>query len=169
MRDHLRALLATTNDWLKFAEAKNLAALAFAGAAIGSYVRAVDIVGLPVLAKSLVSCGIAGLTIAAIAALVSFMPTIKIPFLDAKRVPREADNLLFYGDIAYYKPSELLTRTKEVLGTSSHEAIDEHYATQIIINSRIAIRKNKIFVVAGWAALLGITLLAAGGVARLVT
>ncbi len=157
-----------TNDWLKFAEAKNLAALVFAGAAIGAYVRAVDIVCLPKLTKGLVSAGIAGLTLAGVIALISFIPTLEIPFLYAKRAPKESDNLVFYGDIAHYQPSEFLTLTKTLIGEKDHDGIDEQYAAQIVVNARIALRKYRIFTAACWSGLVGIALLATGAITRLL-
>jgi hypothetical protein len=169
MREHLRFVLATTNEWLKFGEAKNLAALAFSGAAIGSYVRAVDIVCLPLTPKILVSAGIAGLTIAGICALLSFMPILDSPFLYAQRATQDSDNLLFYGHIAHYQPSEFLARTAILLQQEHHDAIDERYAEQIITNSRIALRKYQFFNIACWSGLIGILLLGAGAVTRLLT
>jgi hypothetical protein len=159
MKDHLQFVLTTTNDWLKFGEAKNLAALAFAGTAIGAYVRAVDIINLPIAVKIFVSAGIAGLTIAGISALLSFIPTLNIPYLYSKRAPQDSDNLLFYGHIAHYQPSEFLERTEKLVGQQHHDAIDEHYAAQIITNARIALRKYRLFSAACWSGLAGIILL----------
>jgi len=168
LHEHLRFVLALVSDWLKFAEAKNLAAVAFAGAAIGLYIRGVDIVSLPFAVKLLVSVGIAGLTLAGLCALVSFIPTIKIPLLYSQRAPQESDNLIYYGDLANYQPSEFLTRTEAMLGLQQHEALDEYYAQQIIVNARIALRKYKIFSLACWSGLTGLIFLGVGAIVRLL-
>jgi hypothetical protein len=119
--------------------------------------------------KLLVSAGITGLTLAGISALVSFIPILNVPFLDAQRAPRDSDNMLFYGHIAYYQPSEFLTRTQVLLGAQHQEPVDEQYAAQIITNARIALRKYQLFSAACWSGLAGIILLAAGAITRLLT
>ena len=169
MREHLRNVLTLTNDWLKFAEAKNALALAFVAAITSAYIRGLDIRVLPLAPRILISAGIASLAVAAVSALASFLPTLLMPYLNAQRAPTPQDNLLYFGDLAQYKPSELLTHTAAVLRYGGlPDPIDEHYAAQIVTNARIALRKYRHFTVTCWAGLIGVVLLTAGAVTRLL-
>lgn len=168
LSEHLRFVLSLVNKWLRFGEAKNAAALAFAGAAVGLYIRSIDILSFPLAARLLVSGGIAAFTVAGFCALVSFIPILARPFVHSERAPRDSDNLLNFGDIAYYQPSEFLTHTKDLLGIQNHEMVHEHYAHQVVINARIALRKYRIFNLVCWSGLTGIAFLGLGALTRLL-
>jgi hypothetical protein len=169
MREHLRSLLTITNDWLKFAEAKNTLILVFCAALASAYVRGLVISVLPSTPRILIIAGVAALGGAAVSALTSFLPILRVPFVDALRAPRANDNLLYFGDIANYSPSEFLTSTAAALAcTTRPDRIDEHYAAQIVTNSRIALKKYRHFTIACWLGFGGVALLTAGAAIHLL-
>lgn len=158
MEENLRTIFANVNEWLKFAEAKNAALVAANGAAL------FGALGLLTGDKPLASwlhlylielavCLLAGLVIA----FISFLPEIQIPQARA-RTPRPGENLLFYGDIALHSPDTYLNALRSLYGFQNDPAvpIESHYAEQIVVNSRIAVRKYRRFNNALWMTLAGL-------------
>lgn len=167
MTEHLRFVLTLTNEWLRFAEAKNGVALAFVAAVVGVYTRSA-LASLSGIAKLAIEVAIVCFAIAALSALTSFIPQIKLPVLDSRRQPESDDNLLFYGHLASYRPTELLTITGNALGVTTHQNIDEQYAAQIVINARITLKKYNHFSLACWSLLVGLLLIAAGELTNVI-
>jgi hypothetical protein len=90
----------------------------------------------------------------------SFIPQVKFPWIVSLRQTTPKDNLFFFGDIANYSAEEFV----EVLyhASTMKPAINKlqcDLAGQIITNSRIGLRKFRLFTVAVWIAVAGISLL----------
>jgi hypothetical protein len=155
MEERLRNILTLTNDWLKFAETKNAGLLVFSGAAIiGAHRSTATETPTPLIQWTL-TVGAALLLIAAILCLLSFLPTIRVPLLESKRAPAQDDNLLFYGHIAAYRPTEYLAKLQAATNTATTTAMDEQFAQQIVTNAQIAVRKYRHFSAAAWLAVPG--------------
>ena len=139
----LRFSLANINNWLRFAEAKNAAlVVANIGASFGALRLAATQNLYPTAYYYALIAG-GTLLLATGIALASFIPQLKIPWLAQLRAARSRDNVLFYGHIANYTPENYL---KELYARRGHKleeinALERDYAEQMIINSRIALRK----------------------------
>jgi hypothetical protein len=152
----LIVILGMVNDWLKFAEAKNAVLVALSGAATGgilSYlssnadVAASLVVGL--VAAQLV------LLLSLLVALVSFFPQTDLArWLTRNDEPTdESDNLYFYGHLAKYAPHDLVERIASLYVGTGQCPVPPYrshldLASQIVINSRIAAAKLRLFAIA---------------------
>lgn len=153
VENRLDGLLNRVIDWLKFAEAKNTAAVGLASTALGVIVTFL-LAGPPVptLAGAGLALGAFSLMLSLMLAVGSFLPSTDLEkhLLGVRERPTPHDNLLFYGHLARYEPHALA------------EAIVEHYfddegntaapskfsidlAGQIVTNARITVRKLALF------------------------
>lgn len=162
----LTANLTRTIDWLKFAEAKNGALLAFVSAwtvAIANLIAkdggppAAFVGVLPVAAYLFI---VAGLVL-----LVSIVPRISLSsFFRSSGASNRPVNYLFYGDIADKGIVEFPDKIKAKYLPSDGEAATDGYltdlATQLHVNSTIARFKFRMFRVAGWITVAGLAVLA---------
>jgi hypothetical protein len=84
--------------------------------------------------------------------LISFLPQIEIPLIRARSPSNEHDNLLFYGDICDYDASTYLKALCSRYGfpLDSIGPFEENLAQSIVINSRISMRKYRLFRTAVW-------------------
>ena len=169
MEERLRYIFANTNEWLKFAETKNAGLLVFAAAAIVGAQRSTSTETLTGMTQWALTLGTILLAAAAVLCLLSFIPQVRIPWLDSARAPTEEDNLLFYGHIADYRPTEYLAKLRTASNAQTAPTpIEDHYAQQIVTNARIAVRKYKCFNVAAYLAIAGgIFILAAAPLTKL--
>lgn len=165
IEDRLRDILAGVNDWLKFAEAKNGALLAANLAAIfgitskdfqdcylGRLCSAYSIIPITLLVLSVLIC------------LISFAPKVAIPSARHGGKPRDGANLIFYGDLARFEPLPYLEALAKASGqeTAAFGGLAVAYATQAIINSRIALKKYRCFNWALWFTIAAILIPAFG-------
>jgi hypothetical protein len=147
---HLREVLASVNEWLRFAEGKNTTALTRGSAALGVLVqfivshdgpwRSGTVAGLMLSAALLV--------LSLFVSLLSFLPQTTVEQPSRARQSRVEDNLLFYGHLARHDPEALVramsTRYFEpTSGASGAYASD--VAFQVVANSRITVRKLNLF------------------------
>jgi hypothetical protein len=167
MEQKLTQVFALVNEWLRYAEAKNgaLAALAAAALATVSNVLATaaaltttfKVLGVTTAVCFAFSCSIA---------LLSFVPLVNRPKLSSDRKgvnDAEKDNLLFFGDLCKYTPTEFLdSMTRRYFEKDEYVAADEKYyldlAEQIIVNSRITAIKFRFFKVGVWFLIAAIPL-----------
>lgn len=153
MEDRLKYILSLVNNWLKFAESKNAALLA---ADTTLALGLLKMLQSNVLSNQFlilyISFSILILILSAIICLISFLPQLIIPWLATTHRPSETDNLLFYGDIAKYDPQRylLLLHNQVTKDTPEIDLYEEDIAEQIIVNSRIALRKFRLFNMALW-------------------
>lgn len=165
IHDELKSIFDYVNDWLKFAETKNAALVAFDGAAVLGLISISENLGSgQVTAKGCIVVAFVFLSISLLIALVSFLPqTRSIKALPATIKPQEDrlgnDNLYFFEHILKYRPEDYLTKIKQ--GFESMDLADSSgtkktqintlsvdLSQQIIINSQIASRKYHYFKVA---------------------
>ncbi len=136
--------LERTNYWLSFAEAKNAALLAFNIAVIAfvaDFQKDFPVMSTLVMIAFIVS---------SLTCLCSFIPnSANRPKPGPKYLP--SDNLLFWKDIAYFEDEEkYLDRVIERYFPGDAVEIAEKsmfidFSSEIVINSRIAMRKYDIF------------------------
>ena len=153
VENRLDALLNRVIDWLKFAEAKNTAAVGLASTALGVIVTFL-IAGPPVpnLAGVGLAVGAVALMVSLMLAVASFLPSTNFEkhILGERARPTARDNLLFYGHLARYEPRALAVAIAEQYFdepgetlTPSKFAVD--LAGQIVTNARITVRKLAFF------------------------
>jgi hypothetical protein len=153
VEDRMSGLLDRVVDWLKFAEAKNTAAVGLASTALGVIVTFL-IAGPPVpaLAGGGLAVGAVALMLSLMLAVASFLPSTNFEkhVLGERERPTARDNLLFYGHLARYEPRALAVAIAEQYFdepgetlTPSKFAID--LAGQIVTNARITVRKLALF------------------------
>ena len=155
----LESILVNVNDWLKFAETKNAGILVFAGAAIATMMSflgsSYDIqhewkIGL--------FTGITFLSVACLLAVWSFIPRTKIVFRSFGK-PSDTDNLQFYGHLCKYNPCLLVEKISKEYYENDLNLVSKNYrdiATQIVVNSGIAMDKYIIFKIAAWVLFIGL-------------
>lgn len=158
MEEQLKTIFANINEWLRFAEAKNGALLAANAATIFGAIQVVLgerelnfwwYLYLYVLIFFIV--------LSIIITLVSFLPRTKIPWIRQIGEKQKYDNLLFFGDISKYTPSDYIEHVIKLYGKDiTPSRLDYIYAEQIVINSRIASKKYEFFRVAMWCTIAGI-------------
>lgn len=168
MEERLRYVLTTVNEWLKFAEAKN-GALLVADIAIlfGVFSLLNESSGQRVLIHLAIPLVIVSTT----SSLVSFLPQLKVfSFTSKKRTGKKA-SLIFYGHIAEYEPQSYVEALHAESGAepAAIVSIEVDYAQQIIINSRIAVRKYLCFKVGLWLTVLALLLLLVASLMSIMT
>jgi Family of unknown function (DUF5706) len=149
MEDRLKYILSAVNDWLRFAENKNAAVLVADSALMfGVLTLLKDVAAPKTWIVGCVSFGVLLLSLSAVCSLVSFIPKLEIPWLSSRRKAKEDDNLLFYAHIANYEPLSYLNTLYAQCDTKPGTLLIEvNYAGQIVINSRIALKKYRCFCV----------------------
>lgn len=149
----LADLLVRVIDWLKFAEAKNTAAVGLSSTALGVIVTFL-VAGPPVPDPAGIglSVGAVLLMVSLLLAVASFLPSTNLEkhLLGARQEPADADNLLFYGHIARYEPRALVRAiATHYYGLTGESAEPSRYAVdlagQIVTNARITVRKLQFF------------------------
>lgn len=150
--EHHQRNLDRAIDFLKFAEAKNGAAIAFASALILATLQ---------LRSELVNLKLhelAGCVFALVAALIcarSFIPVMNWRLGSSKK---SLKNILFFGDIAEMSASEYSQQLADSLPNEASLLI-ENYAVQTTTVSRIASAKMKSFALAAMLLAIGALLL----------
>lgn len=147
--DLLDKTLSKTNDWLKFAEAKNGAIVAVVCTVMFGMNRVViNLEELPryLLIYLLVFFMLSSLSL--VIALSSFIPRLKKPFWLKVEEKSDRDNPFYFGDACKYDSYSYL----KLLGIkgSNQSIIVEKLADQIVINSGIASLKYGLFTSAAW-------------------
>ncbi|MDO8587212.1 MAG: DUF5706 domain-containing protein [Armatimonadota bacterium] len=161
----LSYIFGLTNDWLRFAEAKNGALFAFSSAS------AMAVLSLTPYSTSGLSNGGALFLYSSVLLMWSALLCLKsfLPQTNPKKVlsdrkcdkPSVEDNLYFFGHIQKYSPNGLAQAIAERYClqadyTPQDNKSDVDLAAQAIINARIASGKYSLFVHATRRALLGI-------------
>lgn len=148
------------NDWLKFAEAKNLAIIALSGAAcsaLAGYLASSQ--GLNPDLKRILWVPIFFFALSCVTSLLSFTPRTSQAYLLALfpdwGAPSTEDNLYFYKHLGKYRNAEELAKKYQTLflppANDASKAVPSSHkqlAEQIIVNSRIVVYKLRFFVIA---------------------
>ena len=163
-------LLKLCNDWLKFAETKNVGIVGLAGSGLTfivvalGFLRAEGVTPGAGMALTLASVLMA---LSLLAGVWSFMPATSTPRWMRLQVgePRPDDNLYYFGHAAKYAPGPLAEAVARRYERQAEPAVtDLHHdlAAQLVVNARITLQKLRLF---RWAVLLFAAgaLLAAGG------
>lgn len=145
--DKLESIFKNVNEWLKFAEQKNAALVVLNGSSIW---------GLSLILRNttnlskfeLISSSIVYLliTLSTLLCLISFTPVLQNPWLSVGE-KNESDNCLYFGHIAKYDEFDYLkmVNLKLKINKESFTNFELDIASQIIINSKIAIAKYQKF------------------------
>jgi hypothetical protein len=156
----LDTVFGHVNGWLRFAEAKNAALLTLNAAAIfGLNKMYVDHQAEApdwlcwVLAATTVQ-----LILSLLFCLVSFFARTKVPQFLVARASNSADlNLMFYGHIAQMTASDYVEALGQSIGADSSATKHQRdVAGQIVINSKITLKKYSLFNIALWLTLSAI-------------
>lgn len=147
--DLLDKTLSKTNEWLKFAEAKNGAIIAVVCSVMFGVNRIV--VNLDEVPSSLLFYLAAFFSfsfISLVIALSSFIPRLKKPFWLKSNEKSNDDNPFYFVDACKYDSYSYL----KLLGISrsNDNKVAEKMAEQIVINSRIAALKYSLFTTSAW-------------------
>lgn len=145
----LKEIFENINNWLKFAEAKNATLIAGNGVIIFGIIKCLkDLADYPYFIYYLCFVIIL-LSLSFIIALISFIANIKLPKYLFKEIDNKNNNLLFYGSIQNYNEKSYLEELTKSLGISNSSILENKfclmYAQQIIINSKITMRKFELF------------------------
>jgi hypothetical protein len=153
MEDRLRFIYSDVNSWLNFAEAKNAALLAANAALVFSALGLIDgKVFIFRWAEYYFYSFVLLSSLSGLLCLISFLPQIEIPRIRARSPSHARNNLLFYGDICDYDPPTYLKAlcAQSDKPLDSIEPFEENLAESIVVNSRISMRKYRLFRTAVW-------------------
>jgi hypothetical protein len=157
MLSELKFIFANVNDWLKFAEAKNAALIAFDGAVIiGLFSILKDLTSGKGMIGIAISIAIVFLAVSLFIALLSFYPQTRITEVPKNEAIDENDNLYFWEHIKKYTVGEYLKKFREIFDLSKPDAelenghlnnmrLENDLAIQVITNSRITSHKYRYF------------------------
>ncbi|MDO4439225.1 MAG: DUF5706 domain-containing protein [Eubacteriales bacterium] len=149
----LQKILENTNMWLHFIEAKNAALIALNIAIITALISGISLcesVKLLILTISL-------FFIAIVCSVISFLPINKK--MDKVVNDKIFKNLLHYAYISTLEADEYLNEIYKQYWNSNNNSvpkIEKDYCEEIVENSRIAMRKQKYFVISIKITLIGI-------------
>lgn len=148
MDDKLKAIFANVHEMVKFSEAKNALLIALNGSAILGVLKILsDAKICSILIKYYIYGFIFFAILGLLISLLSFFPRIKLPWLLCEGNPSSDDNLILYTDICKYNERIYLEALAKSMGEplKNHSQFEMFYANQIIVNSKIALRKYKLF------------------------
>ena len=154
MDENLKYTFSNVNDWLKFAEAKNIALATIDGAILFGIIQGWK--EIPIWMHSEIKYILFPLLIISMLLIIwSFIPKLNYKKLknkknnpnNDKKLKEEEINVLYYGHIKQLSSSELLERLDE---NKNKTQIDCDLANQIIVNSKISWDKNIVFKRAGY-------------------
>lgn len=139
----LEEQLDRTGNWLKYAEAKNGVLLTLSLACVtkfDGYLKSDLRIGILLIFLGMISI---------LVCMCSFFPNLNEKIICKKRMDIE-HNLIFYRDISFLTADEYITKLTKRYGLKSSisNAYCKDLASEIIVNSTIAIRKNFLFKIA---------------------
>jgi len=144
MENRLKDIFSNVNDWLKFAEAKTGTLLAGNGVIIFGLFRIFK--DSDELHNPYISIAIILLSLSIFTNLLSLIPSLKVPFLLYIEDTKKDDNLLYFLDIAKYTTNDYLKKLDSSINEFTN--FEKYYAEEIIINSKIAMMKYRLFRIA---------------------
>jgi hypothetical protein len=153
--DTLHKIFTNVNDWLKFAEAKNLMLITFNAASIYGTSKIFDgswTANYPWV-KYVAFVSIVLFVFSAVVCVMSFIPSVKI-LKGGEFTSNREKNIWFYETLKEMDNVKVLQELYGSTATSFSRA-EEDLAEQVIQNSKIASRKYAYFTVAAWLAISG--------------
>ncbi len=166
-------LLRLVNEWLRFAETKNVGIVGLASGGLSFVVVALGLLrddGLGTGPGAALTLGAVLMALALLAGVWSFLPATSMPrwMRASADAARPDDNLYYFGHLARRHPRELvadIARRYERLPEPEAAVTELHadLAAQVVVNARITMQKLKLFT---WAVVLFAAgaLMAAGGI-----
>lgn len=145
--------LEHANSWLKFAEAKNGVLVTLCGGLVTVLDKYDWINSAATWPRFFFWLGVGLVLLASILSLLSFLPEYERNLFEkpfGPTVPRARDNLFFYGDIANYTDQEyreavLRSYSKDDGSSAASNKQIKDLCHQLVQNSRIAVRKYRLF------------------------
>lgn len=139
MLDTIRDTLSKVNDWVKFAEAKNAANIAFCSASTFAIARVIlsnqNLNGYAHLYGYIV---VLFLVLSLVLSLISFIPKLKTPWIKIGSRDKN-DNLLYFGHACKYSGSKYLDKLYSGNASKSENyEVELMYCDQIVVNSKVA-------------------------------
>lgn len=143
----LQETLSSTNDWVQFAETKNSVLVAACGVAIWGILRLIAVREPSLLLTIYFFMAISFMGIAFLLSLISFLPNLRHRWVISYTPPQTRRNLLYFGHLASLTEKELIDLYCKAMRFNEEDVspLHEMYAEQVIINSRIALVKYKLF------------------------
>ncbi|HEX5498501.1 MAG TPA: Pycsar system effector family protein, partial [Thermomicrobiales bacterium] len=149
----LLELLKLVNDWLKFAEAKNVGIVGLASGGMSVLVVALgrlEEAGLTPVSSLFIGAGVACLAVSLLIGVSSFFPATAMPRWTRMRMepPRADDNLFFFGHAAKYDPTSLVIAVARRYDRTPDPVVCDvqaDLAAQLIVNARITMQKLRLF------------------------
>ncbi len=149
METELKDVFDNVNSWLTFAETKNAGLAAFNGVVVSALIGVLDGTRPCSIAvhTAFLLLGILLFGLGLVASLWAFWPQQKVPQSLRNPDKRSGMHVVFYGDIAAYSTPDryLEAFTSSQKQDKGPSGLQRDYAEQIIVNSRIAIRKYRCF------------------------
>jgi len=173
MEERLRHIAASVSEWVKFAESKNAAIVAFDSVMVFGMVNMLKGLAHPLggAVRVGVSCTVALMLLSLLCALCSFIPNIRLPFLSARRPCNAHDNLVYYGHIAKYASDTYIASLCQhmAVDVTALNAIERYYAQQIVESACIALQKYRMFSCAVSMTILALLIACVSGTLYLMT
>lgn len=160
----LYKIFSNVNDWLKFAEAKNAALIAFNSAAIAGIMQAYPTDNPDLMVFKGIMIALFAISICV--SIYTFLPVLSKTFnyqkVDETKFETEKGklNCLFYGHHCKITSNQLLTllNIKAPITNPVVPNLEMDIADQIITNSEITMSKYKLFTFAGWLTFAGVVM-----------
>lgn len=146
MNDFLEKLLLTVNDWLRFAESKNAVLLTVDGALLVGVLALNSFFATNIILTVLFYNSLIFLVLSISVLSISFYARLKLDWLIPDKPP--TDNLLYFGNLCNFSEKKLFDAidSRYFKGNSApFEAIHRDLSNQIIVNSKIAMKKFRLF------------------------
>lgn len=144
----LKQILERVVDWLKYAEAKNAALLAFNCAFLVGILQIINDSENSSLLVNYLFFLVVLLFISITLGIMSFLPKLTPPW--GNRFPKENSNILYFGHICSFTEQSYLDKFYSLMEIVDKHPMDKHYSNQIVVNSKIAFIKYSYFRVAAW-------------------
>lgn len=159
LEERLLDLLKLVNEWLRYAETKNVQIVGLASGAISLVLIALGFLreeGLTTFSGIALTAGAVLLALSLLVGVYSFLPATAQPRWMRRQVgaPHPDDNLYFFGDLGKYPPPELAEAIARRYGRVESPAVHAAHAdvaAQLVVNARITMQKLKLF---RWAVVL---------------
>lgn len=170
--NELKYIFDNINRWLLFAESKNVLLVGFNGALLKGLFTAIRFnVGENSRWPFFYNCSAAVVLVSLVSGLLSFLPKMwgknKISQKRIATRPSKIEDaiLIFYADLDSYSDANLFLEDfyasyfqEEVSPEQSFPKLEKDLAAEILINSKITVRKNNIFSLALGLTIAGIVL-----------
>jgi hypothetical protein len=156
VEQQLKSVCDNVGQWLRFAEGKNAALVAFNSAVSFGVIKILsESAGLALWVRWYLTVAIVLLCLGTVASLFSFSPQLRLPWIFPRSRTDARDNLLYFGHIAAYTPEAYIEAFAHSVTAQAKEPthVERMYAEQIIMNSQIALSKYYWFLAALWLTL----------------